>query len=187
MNNLRETFGEIDIYLFDQILKGRIGPGMRLLDAGCGWGRNLVYLRGAGVECFGVDQAAAMGDWEGFRVAKVEEMPFENAYFDVVLSSAVLHFAQDSRHFRAMVDEMWRVLRPGGLLFCRLATTIGMPEVAEGRTVLPDGSERFVVSAETLLGLTRELGGRLAEPLKSTVVHGERSMGTWVVWKGAAG
>ena len=52
---LREQFGEIDIYLFDQLLKGRISPGMRILDAGCGGGRNLVYLLRQGHEVFAAD------------------------------------------------------------------------------------------------------------------------------------
>ena len=41
---LRAQFGAIDVYLFDQLLRGAIRPGMRVLDAGCGSGRNLVYL-----------------------------------------------------------------------------------------------------------------------------------------------
>ncbi len=36
---LSEEFGAIDIYLFDQLLRGRIRPGMRIFDAGCGYGR----------------------------------------------------------------------------------------------------------------------------------------------------
>jgi SAM-dependent methyltransferase len=53
--SLVEQFGAIDIYLFDQLLRGRIAPGMRILDAGCGSGRNLVYFLRAGYEVFGVD------------------------------------------------------------------------------------------------------------------------------------
>ena len=40
---LQDEFGNIDIYLFDQLLRARLRPGMRVLDAGCGGGRNLVY------------------------------------------------------------------------------------------------------------------------------------------------
>ena len=42
--NIREEFGDIDIYLFDQLLKGRLDASMSLLDAGCGGGRNLYYF-----------------------------------------------------------------------------------------------------------------------------------------------
>jgi len=183
MSELTEQFGDIDIYLFDQLLRARIRPGMRILDAGCGGGRNLVYFRREGYDVWGVDEIPALAGWEQFRVAKVEKMPFPSADFDVVLSSAVLHFARSIAHFDAMLNEMWRVLKPGGLLFCRLASSIGMPHLAVGRTVLPDGSERFLVDAAMLLERTAALGGELEDPLKTTVVHEMRCMTTWVARK----
>ena len=107
--------------------------------------------------------------------------------FDVVLSSAVLHFARDDRQFDAMVGEMWRVLKPGGLLFARLASNIGMEsrmQRIEGRRcLLPDGSERYLVDEAFLVDLTHRLGGRLLDPLKTTVVQDQRCMTTWVVRK----
>src|SRR6478735_1131069 len=53
--DLSEQFGNIDIYVFDQLLRGRIRPGMRVFDAGCGGGRNLVYLLRHGYEVCGND------------------------------------------------------------------------------------------------------------------------------------
>jgi tellurite methyltransferase len=114
-------------------------------------------------------------------------MSHETDSMDVVISSAVLHFARDASHWMAMVHEMWRVLAPGGLLFARLATTVGQPHLTPlggGRYVMPDGTTRFLVDHERLLNVTRDLGGSLLDPLKSTVVHEQRSMGTWVVRKG---
>jgi SAM-dependent methyltransferase len=201
MADLLEQFGSIDIYLFDQLLKGRIVPGMRILDAGCGAGRNLAYFLREQYEVFGADQdphavenarqlAATLAPRfpaENFRVEAVEEMSFPDAFAEVVLSSAVLHFARGDQHFRAMLYGTWRVLRPGGLLFCRLASSIGMERqvrrTAGRRHELPDGSERYLVDAELLLSLPEELGGRLIDPLKTTVVHNQRSMTTWVVRK----
>lgn len=199
---LQQQFGDIDIYLFDQLLKGRIAPGMRVLDAGCGGGRNLVYLLREGYEVFGTDSdpyaldatrrlAAALAprlSADHFRAEAVESMSFSDGFADVVLSSAVLHFARDDEQFFAMVREMWRVLREGGLLFCRLASSIGMESrvrsVAGRRCLLPDGSERYLVDAEMLIELTRALVGTLVDPLKTTVVQDMRSMTTWVVRKG---
>lgn len=199
--NLQEWFGGIDIYLFDQLLKGRFVPGMRVLDAGCGPGRNLVYLLKTGYEVFGVDEsseavaqtrrlAAELAPHlpaENFRVEAVEKMSFADSSFDVVLSSAVLHFARDKAQWSAMVKEMWRVLKPGGILFARLASTIGMEDqvelIAGRRYHLPDGSERFLVDEAMLLRVSAELGGGFIEPIKTTVVQNMRAMTTWCVRK----
>jgi tellurite methyltransferase len=199
---LREQFGDIDIHLFDQLLRGRIVEGMRVLDAGCGAGRNLVYLLRAGFDVWGVDQSAdaiarvrrlaasltPLPGPEHFRIEPVEAMSFDDGSMDVVMSSAVLHFAHDEEHWWAMVREMWRVLKPGGLLFARLATTVGqsaLRPLGGRRYIMPDGDERYLVDHELLEGATARLGGALLDPLKSTVVHERRSMGTWVVRKGA--
>lgn len=199
MNAVREQFGDIDIYVFDQLQRGRIAPGMRILDAGCGGGRNLVYLLRQGYDVAACDRdhhavealrsmAARLAPQipgGNFRVEPIEAMSFPDACADVVLASAVLHFASDDGQFEAMVNEMWRVLKPGGLLFTRLASTVGM----ENRVVqvhgrlhrLPDGSERYLVNEECLLELTARLGGELLDPIKTTVVQDQRAMTTWVV------
>lgn len=198
---LLDQFGHIDIYVFDQLLRGRLAPGMRILDAGCGTGRNLVYLLREGYDVWATDRdpqavdavrslaaslAPALPSGR-LIVAPVDRLPFPYAAFDAVLSSAVLHFASDPTHFDAMVDEMWRVLAPGGLLFARLASSIGLtgPVVAlgQGRVRLPDGSDRYLVDEARLVETTRRLGGRLLDPLKTTVVQGQRCMTTWVVGK----
>ena len=124
---------------------------------------------------------------ENFRVEAVEEMSFPDAFADVVISSAVLHFAQSDRHFHAMLDGAWRVLKPGGLFFSRLASSIGIEnqiqQIAGRRFLLPDGSERYLVD-EVLLRQHRErLGAQSADPLKTTVVQNQRSMTTWVLRK----
>lgn len=183
MATLIEQFGNIDIYLFDQLLRGRIRPGMHILDAGCGEGRNLVYFCKESYDVWGVDANPTLTGWNKFQQAQIETLPFPDTHFDVVISSAVLHFARDTEHFDAMLHDMWRVLKPDGLFFCRLASNIGMPELKPGRERLPDGSERFLVDAEMLLNRTTELGGELADPLKTTIVHELRCMTTWVVRK----
>jgi tellurite methyltransferase len=196
---LAEEFGGIDIYLFDQLLRGRIAAGMRILDAGCGNGRNLVYLLRHGFEVYGVDAseagvahvrqlAAALAPnlpESNFRTERLEAMSFPDAFADVILSNSVLHFASNDPQFHAMLLGMWRVLRPGGLLFCRLASTIGASFEPLGgrRHLLPDGSEWYLVDEPLLMGLTHALGGKLVDPLKTTVVQGSRCMTTWVVRK----
>jgi SAM-dependent methyltransferase len=198
---LQEQFGQIDIYLFDQLLKGRISPGMRILDAGCGSGRNIVYFLREGYEVYAADSDAEslesvrslarmfapVRPASNFRVESVEHMSFDDACADVVISNTVLHFADDDAHFESMLLGSWRVLKPGGLFFSRLGSTIGMERHVEhirGRRYRsPDGSERYLVDEAILGSFTERLGGELADPLKTTVVQNLRSMTTWVLWK----
>lgn len=199
--NLDEMFGSIDIYLFDQLLKGRFAPGMEILDAGCGSGRNLVYLLRSGFKVFGIDQSSVAIEQtrrlanaiaphlpnDNFRVEEVSQMSFDDAAFDVVLSSAVLHFARSIAQWEAMVNEMWRVLKPRGIFFARLASSIGIEsqiQPIEGRRFhLPDGSDRFLVDEAMLMEVTAALGGDFIEPIKSVVVQNMRSMTTWCLRK----
>ena len=199
--NLRDHLGPIDIYLLDQLLKGRLIPGMSLLDAGCGSGRNLVYFLRNGYGVCGVDESPQAVEQvrllarelapevppERFQVSDLAEIPFPADRFDAVVCSAVLHFSRDEGHFDRMLAEMWRVLKPGGLFFARLASTIGVERLVQplqGRWyALPDGSERFLVDAGMLERRAARLGGIWLEPLKTTVVQNQRSMTTWVLQK----
>lgn len=199
--NLQEWFGGIDIYLFDQLLKGRLTPHMRLLDAGCGAGRNIVYFLRSGYDVCGVDKssrsiaqvrelAATLAPHlppDNFRAETIEQMSFNDDTFDVVISSAVLHFARDEEHWQRLVDQMWRVLRPGGIFFARLASSIGIEEkieLLEGRRYhLPDGSDRFLVDEEMLQRTTVSLGGEWLEPFKTVVLADMRSMSNWCLRK----
>lgn len=199
--DLQEQFGSIDIYLFDQLLKGRLTPGMSLLDAGCGSGRNLVYFMRNGYSVYGIDhssdavtqirmlaaQLAPQLPPDNFRVESVDKLSFANESFDVVLSSAVLHFARNEDHWLAMVREMWRVLKPGGIFFARLSSTVGIQDHIQHRSGrifrLPGGTEWFLVDAPMLETVTFELGGEWLEPFKTVVVHETRSMSTWCLRK----
>jgi tellurite methyltransferase len=199
MLSVQEQFGQIDIYVFDQILRGNIARGMRVLDAGCGYGRNLVHLLREGCEIFaldgdadGVDHVRQLSESlktglpsENFQVGPIERMPFPTGFADVVICNSVLHFARDDRHFRAMLGELWRVLAPGGMLFCRLGSRIGMDleQVRGNIFIVGDGSEWFLVDEEILLGLTEEMNAVLVDPLKTTIVQDYRCMTTWVMRK----
>jgi SAM-dependent methyltransferase len=196
---IQEQFGQIDIYVFDQILRGNIAPGMRILDAGCGYGRNLVHLLREGCEVFAIDAdpegvehvrrlSASLSTnlpAENFQVGPIDQMPFPDALADVVICNAVLHFARDEKHFRAMLAELWRVLKPGGMLFCRLGSRIGMNfnQLRPNIFLIADGSEWFLVDEPMLLRLTEEMNAVLADPLKTTIVQDYRCMTTWVLRK----
>jgi tellurite methyltransferase len=197
---LHATFGEIDIYLFDQLVRGRFDRRRRVLDAGCGAGRNLPYFLARGFDIYAIDEdpgAVAAARTLAARIAPalpadqirqgtLHALPWPDGRMDAVICSAVLHFARDRIHFERMVDEMWRVLASGGLFFARLASSIGIEsEISDtvGRVRLPDGSDRFVVDQQLLIDTTHNLRGRLVDPIKTTNVQNTRCMTTWVVEK----
>ena len=199
---LRAQFGDIDIYLFDQLLRGRFDGRRRVLDAGCGSGRNLRYLLARGFDVYAIDEnpvavsatktlAAALNPAlppDHIRQGALHALPWSDASMDAVICSAVLHFARDRAHFEQMLGDMWRVVAPGGLFFARLATSIGIETRLSdrmGRVRLPDGSDRFVVDEQYLLDRTHDLGARLVDPLKTTNVQNQRCMTTWVLERNA--
>jgi tellurite methyltransferase len=198
---LHKQFGEIDIYLFDQLARGRFDGRHRILDAGCGAGRNLPYLLARGFDVYAIDEdpaaiaatkrlAAGLAPTlppDNIRQGTLHALPWADGRMDAVVCSAVLHFARDRAHFDRMLAEMWRVLARGGLFFARLASSIGIePLLADttGRVRLPDGSDRFVVDERLLLDTTYELGATLLDPIKTTNVQNQRAMTTWVLQRG---
>jgi ubiquinone/menaquinone biosynthesis C-methylase UbiE len=200
-STLLENFGYIDIYLFDQLLKGTYDSCQKVLDAGCGSGRNLVYFLRNGYEVYAIDpnpgavevvkllakSIAPAIPQTNFIVTTAENLSFGDQYFDLVICSAVLHFADSEAHFDSMLRSLWRVLKPGGYLFARLASDIGIESlvlpVGKGRYLLPDGTERFLVNEQMLLNYTSSLNAKLHEPIKTTNVQNLRSMTTWCLQK----
>lgn len=200
-SSLKHLYGNIDIYLFDQLLKGNYDNCQKMIDVGCGGGRNLVYFLTHGFDVYGIDpnpdaintvkslveSLAPTHPLINFRVSSAEDMPFGEASFDLLICSAVLHFAENEMHFKEMLLAMWKVIKPGGFFFARLASAIGIEELispsGNGRYRLPDGTERFLVSEQILLDYTKELNGYLYEPIKTTNVQNLRCMTTWCLQK----
>lgn len=203
MTNIREQFADIDIYLFDQIQKRRFAYGMKILDAGCGGGRNIIWFmrNGFDVSAVDVDERAVAKVRDvanrvapelpsaNFQTAGLDSIPFPDESFDWVICNAVLHFAADRDQFDGWLAELWRVLKPGGMFFARLASSIGIADLlvptADGRYMMPDGTERFIVDEQMLKDATATVGGRFLEPIKTTNVENLRCMTTWVLAKDA--
>lgn len=198
---LKAEFGNMDIYLFDQLLKGRLDGRKRILDAGCGGGRNLEYFIRNGFDVYGMDRnpeaieaVVGMASLHGmseidnhFKLAAIEDKCFPMGTFDLVICNAVLHFADNQAHFGTMLRVCWQYLKPGGIFFCRLATKIGIADrispIRNGRYLLPDGSVRYLTDLEEMLKFSELLEAKQLEPIKTTDVQGLRSMTTWVLEK----
>ena len=193
MDSDLSAFEGLDVYLFDQLVKGRLHPGQRVLDAGCGRGRNARWLVDHGADLVGIDHSPealaearerlGLGP-ERLLEARLEALPFDDSSFDAVICCAVLHFAADHQAFADMLDELVRVLRPGGVLFARLATRTTVEDTVQplgsGRYRLLDEREWYLVGEEELLAHAAARGLEPLEPLKSTRVQGVRAMATWV-------
>ncbi len=193
-NLIEDLIGSTDIYLVDQIMKGRYKADDIVLDAGCGYGRNLRWFLRNNMGICGVDQEVdAIQDLQRrhpevagrFRKSTVETMPFENGQFDHIICSAVLHFAKDSAHFSQMIAEMVRVLKPLGSLFIRTASDIGIEDkvrpAGNGVYDIPDGSRRFLLTRQVLADMMRINRLSFLEPFKTVNVNDIRCMSTLVL------
>ena len=194
---LQQLIGNTDIYLLDQILKGRYAPSDRILDAGAGGGRNLHWFVQNGNPVYAVDQSAeAVAALKRhyphipethFQQVAVEQLPFEADFFQHIICCAVLHFAESPAHFEAMFAELLRVLQPGGSLFIRVATDVGiadkMKPLSNGRYRMPDGTDRFLLTRPALEQLMTTHRLIWLEPFKSVNVDDLRCMATLVLGK----
>ncbi|MEO6682532.1 MAG: class I SAM-dependent methyltransferase [Ginsengibacter sp.] len=194
---LQESLGQTDIYLIDQLMKGRYHPADKILEAGCGGGRNMDWFIKNGFTIYGIDtsEAAILHlknkypelPVETFQIAAVEELPFADGFFDHVISSAVLHFAKSEIHFKEMFKEMVRVLKPGGSLFIRMTSDIGIEDkvqlIRDGNYQIPDGSMRFLLKREMIDELLQLNSLTFLEPFKTVNVNDLRCMSTLVLVK----
>ena len=201
IQKLNRLLGNVDIYLLDQILKGRFSKDMKILDAGCGEGRNAIYFIQKNYQLFGIDPNETAiqycrylaksiqpeFDTHRFQMGRLEEIPFHSGAFDALICSAVLHFAESVDNFWQMIQEIHRVLKVGGIFWFRMFTAFGgintqMDALGKGRFLLPDGSERFVFLPDYLEKL-EALGFRFLENPKTVHVLNQREMGVFLIEK----
>jgi len=194
---LQQLTGNTDIYLLDQIIKGRYSESDLILDAGCGLGRNLHWFLKNHIDCFGIDIDAMAIDQlrlqypalppDRFVIGSVENLPFDNCFFDHIISSAVLHFAENYKQFDAMFQGMVRVLKPEGSLFIRMTSAIGIENsivpISDGVFHVPDGSTRFLLTRMIIQKLLNDHPIILIEEVKTVNVNDIRCMTTLVFKK----
>jgi len=197
--NIKELKSEIegiDIYLLDQILKERYQQNDVILDAGCGSGRNLKWFYENKFTLYGVDSLESRIEevkekyteqHSHFSVQNLDQLQFENQFFDHVICSAVLHFAQNTQQFKRMVAELFRVLKPGGSLFIRMTSNFGIEDkvqsISDGVYYLPDATNRFLLTSDLVAYLKETFSFTYLEPLKTVNVNNMRCMSTLVLKK----
>jgi 2-polyprenyl-3-methyl-5-hydroxy-6-metoxy-1,4-benzoquinol methylase len=135
---LNQELGNADLLLIDQILRGKFEPGNRILDAGCGEGRNMVYFIRNGYPVYGIDkdpESVAMArlmaasinrsyTTENILHSSIEENPFPDGFFDLVICINVLHHARNTDHIKLMIDAMARILKKEGMMYLVMESRI---------------------------------------------------------------
>ena len=97
------------------------GPGMRVLDVGCGTGAHLAAFADTGASCWGVDLSPGMlevakdrlPESVDLRLGDATDLPFDAEYFDTVFTSLFLH-ELDAETRSAVLEEMGRVTARDG-------------------------------------------------------------------------
>jgi SAM-dependent methyltransferase len=196
---LNAELAGMDIYLLDQVLKGRFAPGSRILDAGCGAGRNLAWFGRNGFEVYGIDadataiarvREAGIAPAENLVAGSVTSLPWPDGHFHGVICNALLHVLPGRTELEQAVRETWRVLAPGGVWFARVATSLSMEQHAialeNGRYRMPGTRwDILLLGLDEMLQMTSQLGAMLLEPIKTVNVQNQRAMATWVLQKPA--
>jgi tellurite methyltransferase len=195
-NSTQLLLGHTDIYLIDQIMKGRFKVDDIILDAGCGTGRNLHWflqnhfnIQGIDIHVDAIQELKGTYPYAtaGFKVASLEETGFTDNFFDHIICSAVLHFANNTAQFNCMLAEMVRILKPGGTLFIRMTSDIGIEDkvepVGNGVYIIPDGSTRFLLTRTLLAHCIKQYKFSFVEPLKTVNVDDVRCMSTLLLQK----
>ena len=107
--------------------------GADIFDLGCGVGRHLVYLGGRGfrmagadISPTGIERAHAACAERGLtfdgRVSDMTALPWPDATFDAALSTSTIHHGLRANILRT-IDEVWRLLKPGGLFLADFPST----------------------------------------------------------------
>ncbi|WKK76408.2 class I SAM-dependent methyltransferase [Marivirga salinae] len=198
---LNSELGNIDLYWLDFILKGYLPDDAKVLDAGCGEGRNLTYCLKNNLDIFGIDQNPEainflkliakkykLGDLDArFQVMKLDKILFPDSTFDIIIGSAVLHFAKNVAHFNMMINELIRLLKPNGKIFIRTMTDRYFPEniveLEEGVFQFQNKQIRFVINADVFVENLRDRQLELIEPYKEVLVENRHTMGTFMFQK----
>ncbi len=136
-------------YLADRV---KLESGMKVLDIGCGFGNNLLPFLNMGCDCYGVEVTSDIAELtqgilkeRGYsatiKQGKNSALPFENGFFDLIVSLNVLHYEKTEAEISSALKEYNRVLKKGGRLFLM---TVG-PEHAINKRAKVIGPHRYEI------------------------------------------
>ncbi len=184
MNKIRDInnyFGDMDLFLLDLILKGKIPSNAEILDVGCGEGRNAIYFIQEGFEYLGIDSDSSkiqLAQYMAnnistskarFQIGDIRSMEgLEN--FDLILCSRVLHFADSEEDFFNMWINIRGAVGVGGMIYASMDSAIDNPlarPLNNGKFEFPDGAVRFAITSSIYSEIKK--GFEEVEPLKTLV------------------
>ncbi len=128
--------------LFAQTAATFMPSAGKLLELGAGVGQDSAYFAGLGYQVTATDFTTTMldqlndGSYEVQFVDLQQSLPFEDASFDVVYAHLSLHYF-DYKTTEQLFGEIYRVLKPGGILAC-LTNSTDDPEYRQGDQLEPD-------------------------------------------------
>jgi SAM-dependent methyltransferase len=142
---------------FSDFLKGKGFEG-KLVDVGCGSGRDVDYFRLRGFNVFGIDYdekevATAKSDFpeSNFMTANAEEMPFADTAIGAFFMINVMHYVDQTK----VMEEISRTLAPGGYAFIhfnlRITDAEGVTDYVQDKESIEKLFEGFSVVQESTL------------------------------------
>lgn len=193
IDQINDFLGDLDLFLMDWILKGKVPFGSKILDAGSGVGRNLSYFLNGNFEVHAIDRNHKEIELLNFvaqksfnrkpgKEADLLHIPFEDQQFDFIICSRVLHFADDEKAFRKMTSELFRVLKPSGCLYVSMASSLServpLEMASENKMLFPDGKARFLLTEELLDAFEVNWENQM---VPRTVIHGQEHEETTLI------
>lgn len=184
---INNYFGDMDLFLMDFVLKGKIPPTGKVLDAGCGEGRNAVYFVQQGYELLGIDSDASkirLAEYLGnnistsratFKTGNLRSLDSQKS-FDLILCSRVLHFSNSVQDFMQMWENLTKKLKPGGLFYLSMDSTVENSlgvDAGNGMYEFPDGAIRFSLTSSLYEEIKK--GFEEIEPLKTLIQNNVRA------------
>lgn len=189
-----EAIQGMDIYILDQLIKGRLTKNSAILDAGCGSCRNFIPLYLNGYDIIGFDKDSSMIaelHSSGLDSTKIIDSDISNfsssIKFDFVICSAVLHFCTSHSEFDSYFKKLWELLSVNGTIFIRMTSDLATKHSyiidTNGVAQLPDNSTRYLLTRNKLDELENKYSFDYLDPIKTTNVADLRCMTTLVLKK----